>query len=466
MWPKLSRPAWTRSLRVRLLLWLTGLCAVAAVALLLGARWYGRYAADRAFDRILYASALAIAEQVYARDGDVIVDLPYAALAMLGFARNDSVYYRVADPAGTTVTGYADLPAAPTTRVHAEPVFFDAMYRGELTRFVVVGQLLAEPGVSGWAMIQVGQTRNVRAALAREMVLSAAVPIIAFMLVILALVWFGISRGLAPLRRVETELKRRRSTELAPLDTAAPREIQTLVDAMNHFMSRLDTTFDQMQRFIADAAHQIRTPLASLKAQAEMARDATDADLLRHHLDRIEHNAALTTRLTNQLLSNAVITHRANVDHHIATDLAQILREALHEAIPVADDHDERLQIELNVDPAPLQGDPVALREALRNLIENAFQHGGDYGPIMIKLDKITTGYVVTVADHGPGIVAAQRAHVLERFARGANASGAGSGLGLAIVSQVAAQHGGTLQLSDNPGGGLRVVLFVSGQQP
>lgn len=443
------------------MLWLTGLCAVSVVALLFGARLYGMHAADRAFDRILYASALAIAEQVFVRDGNVTVDLPYASLDMLGFARNDSVYYRVVSPTGKTVTGYADLPTPSRDKARGNPLFFDALYHGQPTRFVVLGRLLAEPGMSGWAMIQVGQTRNAREALAQSMALSATLPIVAFMLIIVALVWYGVRSGLAPLQRVENELEQRHPTDLSPLEVNAPQEIDTLVGAINHFMAHLQTTFDQMQRFIGDATHQIRTPLASLRAQVELARDETDPQRLQYYLQRIEHNASVTTRLTNQLLSNAVITHRANTEYAAIIDLVDILHEALHDAVPLAGGRTADLAVQIDCTRAPLYGDPVALREALRNLIENALQHGGSAGRIGVTLHRVRGNYVCCVSDHGPGIPAHERAQVLERFSRGTHAQGPGSGLGLAIVQAVVTRHDGRLALQDNRGGGLRVIIHL-----
>src|SRR5699024_10155074 len=182
------------------------------------------------------------------------------ALDMLGFARNDSVFYRIIDPAGNTVTGYPDLPPPPAKTSHGKAVFFDADYRGEATRFVVLDRLLSEPGLSGWATIEIGQTRNARSALARSMALSATLPIVAFMLIILVLVWYGVQRGLAPLRRVETELEQRRPTDLSQLAVTAPREIEALVAAINHFMAQLQTTIDQLPRFHGHVSQPHRTP--------------------------------------------------------------------------------------------------------------------------------------------------------------------------------------------------------------
>jgi two-component system sensor histidine kinase TctE len=450
----------TPSLRIRLVAWLSGLCVAAAAALMLGSWLYGRNAADRVYDRILSASALAIAEQVYVRDGRLLVDLPYASLDMLDFAGDDRVFYRVIDPAGRTVTGYRDLPDPPAHRTGDETVFFDAAYRGSTVRFAALGRLVAEPGMAGWAVVQIGQTRNARAALAREMALSAAAPILLFMLVLVALVWIGVTRGLAPLSRIGRELSNRLPTDLEPVTVPAPREIVPMVEALNAFMGRLQRSHEQTRRFIADAAHQIRTPLASLHAQAELARDEVDPGRLMTALDRVASNARLTNRLTNQLLSNAMIAQRANLQRFEPVDLVEIARQAIHEAVPLSEGRAEDVTLDAGgLAAAPLQGDAIALREALRNLVENALHHGGAGAEVCVALRRVADRLECSVSDTGPGIPEHERERVLGRFERGSEATGPGSGLGLAIVRQVAEQHGADLALGDSATGGLRVSL-------
>lgn len=428
--------------------------------LLAAARFYGQRAADQAYDRILAASALAIAEQVYAIDGQVQVDLPYASLDMLAFARDDRVFYRVLGPQGRTLTGYEDLPVPPAGPAPGTARFFDADYRGETVRFVALGRLLAEPQISGWATVQVGQTRHARDALANEMALGASAPILVFMLGVVALVWFGVQRGLRPLDRVEAELDQRQPTELAPLQVQAPQEIHKLVHAINDFMSRLDRSFAHMQSFIADAAHQIRTPLASLHAQTQLARDEQDPQRLQYLLKRIDHNARLASRLTNQLLSHATVTHRANVKQIAPLDLVKVVQQAAREAVPLADDRLEDLLVRIHVGSAPVLGDRVAIREALRNLIENAFHHGPDQGEVTVELARVAEGYACTVTDAGAGIPRTERERVMQRFERGSGASGEGSGLGLAIVQAVAEQHGARIEFLELPGVGFGVRMF------
>ncbi|WP_435104076.1 sensor histidine kinase [Arhodomonas sp. AD133] len=454
----------TISLRWRLLASLTALSVVATVALVVGAWLYGRSAADRAYDRILRASALAIAEQLYVRDGTLRVDLPYASLDMLGFARDDRVFYRVVGPQGETLTGYGDLPPAPRSAEDGA-VFFDAGYRGETVRFVVLGRLIAEPAVAGWARIQVGQTRRAREALAQDMAVSAAVPIVVLAAVLLALAWLVVTRGLVPLRRIGSELAWRDPDDLQPLAVRVPAEMAPMVDALNGFMARLARNLEQTRRFIADAAHQIRTPLAGLQAQAELARDEVDPERLAEALDGIAVRARETTRLTNQLLSNALVSHRGNLRALDRVDLGDIVRQAVQEATPLSGGRRGDVRVNLPNGELAIHGDAVVLREAVRNLVENALHHGPPQGVVTVDARADDGGWSCGVSDAGSGIPSDDRARVLERFERGSAVTAAGSGLGLAIAREAAELHGAELVMTHPPQGGFRVALVVGGER-
>ena len=173
------------------------------------ARQYGLRAADEAYDRILTASALAIADQVYAAEGTLMVDLPYSSLEILSLARRDRAFYRVLSPNGETLTGYPDLPLPESAVTSTEPYFFDAPYLGETMRFVVLGRFLAEPRIKGWAVVQVGQSRIERGELAQEITLGALTPIVLFMVLALAFSWWGVNLSLKPLVSIEEDLAER-----------------------------------------------------------------------------------------------------------------------------------------------------------------------------------------------------------------------------------------------------------------
>jgi len=447
-----------RSLRHTLLLYLGVLLAAFAVVLLFAARDYGKRAANRSYDHLLLSSALSIADSVALAEGQWQVDLPYAALDLLAMAPDDRVFYRVADSQGRLITGYADLPAAPAPGNRGVRLF-DAPYSGETVRFVVVSRMLASETAQREVQVQVGQTRRARDALAQDMVTRALLAIGMLSLLSLGLVALGVHRAFRPLVRVERELSRREPSDLRPLDAHVPREMDQMVAALNRFMARLSSSNDTLRAFMAEAAHQMRTPLAALRAQAQLALDDDDPQDMRRSLHAIERNATHMSRLLNQLLSDASVIHRSNVPRFVPVDLAETVHQALHEALPQAGPTPV-LQLAMTREPVWLQGDALLLREAIKNLVDNALKYGGD-GPLQIALTVEGTRALLTIADRGPGIAAADAGRVFERFARGEHAPAGGAGLGLAIVQRVVQAHGGSIDLGNRPDGGLVATLIL-----
>ncbi|MCC4597828.1 sensor histidine kinase [Xanthomonas campestris pv. phormiicola] len=453
------------SIRRTLLLYLGTLSLLGAVALFFAARDYGQRAANRSYDHLLVSSALSIVDSVALADGQWQVDLPYAALDLLAMAPEDRVFYRVFDARGRTITGYDDLPKAPSLpRASAAPRLFDAFYSGEQVRFAVVARRVSSAAAQDEVWVQVGQTRRARAALAQDVVLHALVAIAVLSLLSLALVWLGVSRALRPLQRIERDLSRREPSELKPLALAAPQEMHQMVAALNRFMARLASSNETLRAFMAEAAHQMRTPLAALRAQAQLALDDDDPRDMRRSLEAIERNATHMSRLLNQLLSDASVIHRANLQRYASVDLAEVVHQALHEALPQSQPR-PRVQLAIASEPALVRGDALLLREAIKNLIDNACKYGGD-GALQVALTCAARDCVVTVADHGPGIAAADAERVFERFARGEGAAAGGAGLGLAIVKRVVDSHGGRIDLSNRIGGGLIASLRLPRLHP
>jgi two-component system sensor histidine kinase TctE len=428
------------------------------IVLYVAARSYSALAADRSYERLLAGAALTIAETLSATDGRITVDLPYPALDMLSAAPDDRVFYRIITPGGQTVTGYDDLPNAPEgTKVETSPQgakFFEARYRGDNVRFVHLNKQVMWNGVIRSAGVQVGQTGQAREALARELVIGALSPIAIMTVLALTVVWFGIGIALRPLSRVSGELLRREPQELGALSGPVPKEVEPLVDALNGFMRRLNENILVLRTFIADAAHQIRTPLASLSAQAQLAV-TEDGEELKASLASINRNAAKLTRLVNQLLSDATIQHRADVRKFESYDLLRAVRKAVREAVPQSGDSDVRLTTKLK--SAPSLGDPLMIEEAIKNVIHNALVHGqSEDGEVFIEVVEEEERYVVRVCDRGPGIAKPAQEKVFERFVRSDRGT-PGAGLGLAIVRQAIAAHGGVVQLLNRQGGGLEV---------
>ena len=456
------------SIRRRITLLAAILLLAAAVILVIFIRDYAERASDRAFDRLLAASALTIAGAVQIEDGDVTLELPYAAFGM--FAGGDRVFYSVRAPDGTLVTGYDDLAADEPLSASLEPVFSDAEYRGETVRIASLGRLISTAQSTGWVTIRVAETQGAREALAREIVNNALVPLVLLTVLAAALVWYLIRRTFAPLQALETELRRRPPDDLAPVDIPVPAEVRHLVGAMNEFMARLKLSMERLSELVAEAAHQVRTPLASLRAQAEVAMDESDAEALRKRIARIHDGAVQSSQLVTQLLMDATISHRLDSREIQATAISAVIDEVVQRLDP---DHLQRLAVTMSEESGrtEVRADRVVLREMLRNLVDNALKYSD--GPVEIEVDRQWGGsqtfLAIKVLDRGPGIAEEEKPKVTGRFYRAGNANGAddasgqtavsGSGLGLAFVKRVVDAHQGELRLADRPGGGLAVEI-------
>lgn len=418
-------------------------------------RDYSERAADRAFDRLLAASAMTIAGAVQVENDDVIVELPFAAFAM--FSGQDRVFYAVEGPDGRTVTGYDDLAQQMGETTEAEPLFHDVSYRGELVRVASVGRLISTPTDTGWVTIHVAETQRQREGLATEILSNAVLPVLALTLLAIGLVWFGISRMFAPLTQLEQNLRARRPEDLAAVDLPVPVEVDQLVMALNGFMARLRNAMERVSGLVAEAAHEVRTPLASIRAQAEVALDEQDHQKLRQRVGRIHASAVQASQLVNQLLMEATISHRLDNRESGATSIAALVDEVVSR---LEEEQTERVSVSISPAAAlaTIPGDRVALREMLRNVVDNALTYSD--GPIEIACTTTEREVFLSVLDRGPGLDNQEKTEVMGRFKRGkASAGKVGSGLGMSIVARVVEGHNGTLSLKDRKGGGLIVEM-------
>lgn len=420
-----------------------------AAVLALAASNYARTAADDAYDRVLFSVARQISETLSAENGMVEADVPVSALETLSISRSARIYYRIATMTDAEVSGYRDLPLpAGAEAGGAGPYVSDAEFKGHPIRIAAVGRYFAE--ANGWAMTVVGQTLEARDALARDLTLKAMVLVGIMSLIALTGMIVAIRLALRPLVDIEAALLKRPPNVLTPLDVEAPAEIATLVAAINNFMERLAGRLEAMQRFIADSAHQIRTPLTALVGQVELLAAETGAVKRRHHIDRVRTRTAELARLTNQLLSDATISHRAETMGQSEVDVAMLAREALASAVPVSLDRDITVSFDVPAEPVIVRGDAVSLAEAFKNVIENAIQHGAR-SLLRLTVRRAGGGVEVEVADDGSGIPPELWPQVTKRFFRG-RTGGTGSGLGLAIAQDVALNHGGELSFEMDAG--------------
>jgi len=448
----------TWSLRQRLLGQLLLVFSGLAVLLYLSVQAVAGRAADSTQDTILGASAIAIAEQVRVTEGSLTVDLPYAALEMLGLSGEDRVFYRIATSGGLLITGYEDLPSGALPPQEDVPRFFTASYRGDTVRVATARRSILTGDQRETVLISVAQTRESFGTLASNIALSAAGVGLGFLALAGLLAWIAISRALKPVQAIERALAERASDDFSPIETAAPREIAPLIDAINDFVERLRLTLDTSQQFIAEAAHRIRTPLAALKAQADVALKAGGGRASSESLQRMRRAADETSQLTTQLLTQAMVAYRAERAERQRLSLASLARTAVRDLEVTAEMRgiDFRLDLE---EGAEILGDEIALLEAIRNGLDNAIKYGppDDFIEVSVRAGKVPE---IVIADHGPGIAAQERDLVFERFRRGSTGERTlGSALGLSIVRQVMLAHRGRVRLEDNAPHGLRLRL-------
>ncbi|HEX7110763.1 MAG TPA: sensor histidine kinase [Aestuariivirga sp.] len=408
---------------------------------------YAHTAADDAYDRLLLGAASQIGETIRVEDEAITTDIPVSAFETLSVSKQERVYYRVIGPDGTSLTGYDDLQVPEALlKQGSTPQVWDATFAGYPVRVGAIWHYVSDPAATGWTTILVAQTRDARTALARELTLRAMLLVGIMSAIALVGVMLATRYALRPLHRIEQALGSRDPNDLTPLDVHAPIEIEGLTQSINHFMERLSERMDSLQRMIADAAHQIRTPITALTAQVELLKRETVPAKRKHHLTRVAARTSQIGRLVSQLLSHAMVSHRAQSITASKIDLAELLNQAVADSIPAAMDRD--ISVEMNAGPSPvfIEGDPISLREAIRNIIENAVHHGAKT-KISIGVEAKKSLVVLEIGDDGPGIPAQQWPDVTKRFFR-ASSDGVGSGLGLAIAADVAKSHGARLEFA------------------
>lgn len=442
------------SLRRRVSLIAFLLLLTTGIALLIFMQKSVERATESAYDRLLLASARTIANAVQTEDGRVVVEVPSAAFSM--FSGDDRTFYVVRHADGSYVTGYQDLDAGLPLAEAANGRFDTISYHDEPIRIVTVGRLVAFNDATGWVTIRVAQTRLEQYILQKSIMHNEIIAIAALMVIALIVIWLGIGLTFSPLKKLENELHRRDPSDLSPLESPAPNEINALVIALNLFMARLLAASGRMRDLVADAAHQIRTPLASLRSQVEVAVHETDDRKRQERLLKIERSAIQASQLVSQLLMDATIAHRLEQKQESDVDIDILVDDVINRLNP---DETQRVRVRMDAQTRNLRikGDRIALREMLRNLIDNALR----YSDLDVVMATMREGQwlCINIIDHGPGIDETERDLVLKRFQRGRNAGqSVGSGLGLPIAKQVAEAHGGVLDLSDAADGkGLRV---------
>ena len=409
--------------------------------------------ANQPYDQALADNVSAIARLVKLVDGRVVVNFPAPARALLRADENDITYYQVSGWRGNLVAGDVEVPRPDVAEAPPESdvvLFRDDDINGNDIRvayqFVQLGP--------GQALVQVAETRKKREDLAGRIISGVILPQFAIIPLAVVLVYLGLSRGIAPLNRLQQRIRERRPGDLAPIGIfGVPEELRPVIAAFNDMMARLEQNLAAQQRFIADAAHQMRTPLTGLKMQTELALSETDPQQMRISLAQIAASADRAVHLINQLLALA----RAESGYEKVYVFEQVDLESLARRVT---QENVRQALAKNIDigfegsgwPLLIDGSPVLLHELTSNLVDNAIKYTPRGGKVTVRV-RAGTFALLEVEDSGIGIPAHERERVFERFYRVLGSEAHGSGLGLPIVREIAELHKAGVRLQDNGSG-------------
>ncbi|MCB1899419.1 sensor histidine kinase [Cognatazoarcus halotolerans] len=452
------------SLRRRVAAWLLPalllLLAINAVLSYLGAL----VAVNRAYDRSLTASIKSIAERVHSLEGEISVDVPYSAFEVFEAGVQERIFYAVIGPDGKLVTGYEDLAPPPGLVADGPPVIADGDYRGEGVRIGAISKRLYDPAQRGGdtATIVFAETIESRIKLARALFLDSLQRQLLLVVIGAIVLAFALSSAFRPLLEMRDTVIRRDAEDLTPIAREGiPSEVLPLIDAINHHTERLSGMLAARRRFLADAAHQIRTPLAVLGTQAEYGLRVGDAAEMRRTFEGLLTTVRDTRRMADQMLalSQAEFTNRP-AQHEAPVDLSRLAREVALELTMVARKKPIDLAFE-DGGEALIAGDPQMLHELIANLLDNAIRYSPEQTQVVIATGATDDAVALCVSDQGPGIPAAEHDKVFQRFYRILGQDKApGSGLGLAIVREIAIAHGGQITLDAGADGrGLTVLV-------
>jgi len=450
------------SLKRQLLLWLL---LPQLVLLLVGGALAYRVAlnyAEKAIDQSLTQSVRSLARQVKPVGSGLLIDFPRAAQDIIEQDPKDRVSYMVSSPPGHFLLGNDKLPAPQDdSSIHTlETLLYNVQVDGKPMRVALLDVDYGDANAPQRLRVQVAKSLAVQQRLTTELIADMLAPLLLLGTVLSMLVYGGISRGLQPLTKLQAQLGDRRKqalSDLSPIElTQAPQEVHALANALNQLLGAVRRSVGQEKRFLNDAAHQLRTPLAGLISQTELALAEPDPQALRARLTKVLAGAQRSAHLVHQLLSLA----RNEVEVALQPlDVAMLAREVAREWTPRAVKAGIDLGFE-GADHLNVAGEALLLREALSNLIDNALNYAGAGSEVTLKVQAQGRQVLLEVADNGRGLSTEDMPHVFERFWRASDLPG-GCGLGLAIVAEVALRHGGQAKALGALPHGLRVQLWL-----
>jgi two-component system sensor histidine kinase TctE len=417
---------------------------------------------DEAYDRWLLDSARSLSQEIKVREGKVFVELPAAALEIFKWDEHDKTYFKITSSEQELLAGdkLVPEPLDPETD-WSHPLYFNDKMYGESVR--VVSMLINLDNTAERIFVHVAETLNKRRAMMTDILLADLIPQIVLILLTSIFLLTGLKKGLKPLHLLANQIAQRSSRDLSPIpETHIFLEVRTLTDTINDLLEAHTQAIATQQRFIANAAHQLRTPLAGLKLQAERALREQDLSAMQPALQQIQNSADRMSHLTTQLLVLARSEPITGGYELVPVDLVKLARQTCIDWVPKALQRNMELSFESPEEALYVQGDEILLRELLANLLDNAISYGYDNGNIFVMLHRYPVP-CLTVEDDGPGIPDAEMDKVFERFYRTPGSPGNGCGLGLSIVKEIADLHKARFELSKSSiKGGTRINLIFN----
>ena len=406
------------------------------------------------YDKLLHSISQVILRDVVISEGDLLTE---QLLETLTDTLNDQIFYQVRDEKGSSLyVGYSNPPEIPVNSVMKPyiPIFYDSVYRDQAVRVIVSREFVSAMDVPGWVTIYVWQTTIGQKRLLLELASSAFVTMMIMLLSTALIVWFGVKFGLKPLLDLQGAIIKRSADDISRIKRIVPMEVSGLVNSMNKLFDQLRNAFTEKDDFIANAAHQLRNPIAGIQSQAEAAERSKTLESMKQRVGDVVTAARKTSRLTQQLLSMEHVSQRSIKSEFQTLDLVKLTQEILTNFALRAQQQNVTLSLDCKESQIELKGSETFLSEAIDNLIDNALVYGcPNGGKIDVEIILDNTDAHLYVQDYGVGIDPEFITKVLERFVHGHNPNGESSGLGLSIAKTIIELHDGELEiLSEDQG--------------
>jgi two-component system sensor histidine kinase TctE len=402
--------------------------------------------ANLAYDKSLYRKALALSDQIEVNNEKISINLPQVARDLIEFDEEDDIYFRIIGPSGDLINTNSKLPLTRHLPDRDKHLYYESKLGEDKIRIVIYHFPLDESNPNtptSDIYILVGETMQKRHLMTNEIILGMVIPQLIIIVLVSILLFYGIKRGLKPLKTIQSDLKLRDVNDLSPLDSElAPEEVKPLLEAFNDLLVKVKHNITQQQRFISDASHQLKTPLAGLKTQAELAFREENPEKIKHALNQINQGSTNLSHLVNQLLSLSKAEPDGTVFLTLENiDIVHLAQELTADSVNLALKNKIDIEFSSNAKSAIILGNAALIKELMHNLIDNAIRYTPQGGKVIVGIESTDQQVSFYVQDNGMGIAPKHQAKIFDRFYRILGTNVEGCGLGLTIVKEIADRH-------------------------